>query len=520
MAARDARRSLSAWWGGWAWLPVALTLVLAAIPLLYVAAGSAAAGGRHLAGLLFRPFVGMLLLHTVELVVAVTALSLALGIGCAWVVERSDLPLRGLWRALLPLPLAVPAFVSSFAWVSIGPWFEGMGGAILILALAEYPLIYLPASAALRGMDPALDEVSQSLGLSRWAAFRRTTLPQLRPVVANGALLIASHMLVEFGAFAFLRVQTFTTAIYEEFDLEFNSATAVSLAAVLLVLCLLLLVFEGRMKSRLRPYAKVGSGVRRACVAVPLGTWTWAGIAGLASIIVLGVGVPVGTLLYWAASGRSRAAGADIWTASATTIWLSVLGAMAATVLGTALALGTRRAGSRLAALTARLPFFIHALPGLVIALALVFFSLRYASVLYQTTALLLAAYVTLYVPLVQMAVQAPLAQLPARLEDVARSLGRGPLKVLASVIFPIVSPGIGAGAALVFLQTMKELTATLILLPTGLDTLSIEIWQHAKNMEYAGAAPFALLLILLSGVPVYFLMRGRYAASAESVLG
>ena len=138
-----------------------MTIVLAAIPLLYVLTGSVDAGASRLAALLFRPYIGRLLIHTAELVVSVTAASVALGIGAAWLVERADLPLRGLWRALLPLPLAIPAFVSSFAWVSIGPAFEGMGGAIFILALAEYPLIYLPASAALRGMDPALDEVAQ-----------------------------------------------------------------------------------------------------------------------------------------------------------------------------------------------------------------------------------------------------------------------------------------------------------------------------------------------------------------------
>ena len=360
-------------------------------------------------------------------------------------------------------------------------------------------------------MDPALDEVAQSLGLSRRAIFWRSTVPQLRPVIANGALLVASQMLVEFGAFAFLRVQTFTTAIYEEFDLEFNSATGVSLAAVLLALCLLL-ALEARMKGSLRRYARVGSGTRRAPPQIRLGVWQLPAAAALLTMVATGVGVPVVTLLYWVTSGRSQAAVGEMATATATTIWL---GALAATVLGTALALSVRRyRGTWLARIAARLPFFIHALPGLVIALALVFVVLRYASFPYQTTTLLTLGYVTLYVSLVQTAVHTPLAQLPVRLEEVARSLGRTPPAVFASVTFPNTSAGIGAGAALVFLQVMKELTATLILLPTGLDTLSIEIWQHARDMEYAAAAPYALLLILLPGVPVYLLMRGLYGRS------
>ncbi|WP_208862115.1 ABC transporter permease [Paraburkholderia caballeronis] len=489
-----------------------MTIVLAAIPLLYVLLGSMDAGVARLRALLFRPYIGMLLMHTAQLAVSVTAGSIVLGIGAAWLVERSDLPMRSMWRTLLPLPLAVPAFVSSFAWVSIGPVFEGIGGAVFILALAEYPLIYLPAAAALRGMDPALDEIAQSLGLSRWEIFWRSTVPQLRPVIANGALLVISHMLVEFGAFAFLRVQTFTTAIYEEFDLEFNSATGVSLAAVLLVLCLLLLAFEARMKDSLRRYARVGTGTRRAAHQIRLRAWRWPAMAVLLTPVATGVGVPVATLLYWVTSGHSRATVGEMVSATGTTVWLGALGALAATALGTALALSVRRyRGAWLARIASRLPFFIHALPGLVIALALVFVALRYADFLYQTTALLVVGYVTLYVPLVQTAVHTPLAQLPERIEEVARSLGHGPLSVFVGITLPNISAGIGAGAALVFLQVMKELTATLILLPTGLDTLSIEIWQHARDMEYAAAAPYALLLIVLSGVPVYLLMRDLY---------
>lgn len=184
----------------------------------------------------------------------------------------------------------------------------------------------MPASAALRGMDPALDEVAQSLGLSRRAIFWRSTVPQLRPVIANGALLVASHMLVEFGAFAFLRVQTFTTAIYEEFDLEFNSATGVSLAAVLLALCLLLLALEARMKGSLRRYARVGSGTRRAPPQIRLGVWQLPAAAALLTMVATGVGVPVVTLLYWVTSGRSQAAVGEMATATATTIWLGALG--------------------------------------------------------------------------------------------------------------------------------------------------------------------------------------------------
>jgi iron(III) transport system permease protein len=358
-------------------------------------------------------------------------------------------------------------------------------------------------------MDPAIEEVAASLGQSPWSIFRRCTLPLLRPVVSNGALLISSHMLVEFGALAFMRVQTFTTAIYEEFDLEFNGASGVTLAALLLVFCLLFLALESRVRKGAGRYARLGSGTRRAAGRVALGAYRWPASLAVAMLIGIGAGVPVLTLAYWLAVGHSQAAIGDLVDATRTTLYLGAIGAILTTLLGVALALAARANRGRIAGVAMRLPFFIHALPGLVIALALVFFALHYGHFLYQTTALLMLGYATLYVPLVQIAVGTPL-------EEVARSLGRRQASVFVHVVLPNISVGIGAGAALVFLQITKELTATIILLPTGVDTLSIEVWQHAGDMEYAAAAPFAILLMMISGLPVYLLMRRKHLVGAE----
>jgi len=168
----------------------------------------------------------------------VTAACAAIGLSLAWLLERSDLPGRRIWGVVLCLPFAVPAFVSSFTWVSLSAGFEGLGGAILVMTLSKYPLVFLPVAATLRNLDPSLEESARTLGQNRWGVFFKITLPLLWPSLLAGSLLIALHMLVEFGALSIIGLQTFTTAIYQQFELEFSNANAAMLSAVLLALCL------------------------------------------------------------------------------------------------------------------------------------------------------------------------------------------------------------------------------------------------------------------------------------------
>ena len=251
-------------------LVVALILLVVCLPFAYVIWRAAQVGVERSIALLFRERVAQLLFNTVALMLAVTGVAVFLGAGAAWCVERTNLWGRQLWSVLVSLPLCIPAFVSSYTWVSISPVFEGFGGAVLILSLATYPLVYLPVAAALKGLDPALEEVSQSLGRNRLQTFRRVVLPQLKPALGAGALLVSLHMLAEFGALALLRYQTFTTAIFEEYELEFSNSSAALLAFVLLLLCLPIIVVELRMRGNTQ-FAKVGKEARRIVKTTPLG---------------------------------------------------------------------------------------------------------------------------------------------------------------------------------------------------------------------------------------------------------
>ena len=495
----------------WLLLPVLLLVGLSLLPLLYVGTKAWQAGWSEALHLLWRPYVFGLMRNTLLLMVGVTLTCALVGLSLAWLLERSNLAGRRLWGVILCLPFAVPAFVSSFTWVSLSASFEGLGGAILVMSLSKYPLIFLPVAATLRNLDPALEESARTLGQNRWGVFFKITLPLLWPSLLAGSLLIALHMLVEFGALSIIGLQTFTTAIYQQFELEFSNANAAMLSAVLLVMCLSLLWLELKVRGKGR-HIRIGQGAARHAEQVNLGKWSLPGQLYCLALAVIGSGIPLGMLAYWLIKGSSAAFPlAEIGEALFSSLSLALGGAALCLVLAVPVGLLVVRYKGPLAIWAERLPYLLHALPGLVIALALVYFALHYVPALYQTSALLLIAYALLFLPLAQAPIRTALNKAAPQLEEAARTMGATSFTAFCRVTLPIIFPALGAAFALVFLDAMKELTATLLLSPTGLNTLATQVWSHTSNIEFAAAAPYAALLILVSGLPVYLLTTRIY---------
>ncbi len=482
---------------------------LSLIPLVFLVLEARGVSVGEAERLLVRPRVGALLVNTLGLIAVTTVLCSAIGVAAAWCVERTDLPFRRAWMVALVLPLAIPEFVSSFGWVSFFPGMRGFAGALLVTVVAYFPFVFLPAAAVLRGTDPALEETAQSLGLNAWATFWRVTAPQLRLPVLGGSLIIALHLLAEYGAFAQLRFPTFATEIYAEYQLSFDGANAAILSLVLVALSLLFLLAEVVARGRAR-YARVGSGAQRARSRVCLGKRRAALLlAGLGSLAVLSLGVPLAALVYWVLQGNSSTLpAASLLTATTTTVGLSLTAALVTAALALPVALLAVRHNGRASRLIERTTYIPRALPGVVIGLALVSFCIRSAQWLYQSTTVLVAAYAILFLPLALIAIRGPLAQVSPRIEDVARSLGLGPLRAFARTTLPLLRGGIGAGAGLVFLSTVTELTGTLLLRPTGTETLATRFWTYASSLSYGAAAPFAAVMVAISAVPAYLLIR------------
>jgi iron(III) transport system permease protein len=480
-------------------------------PLALLAIDAHSAGWREIHHVLFRSRSYLLLRHTVVLTLLVAVLAAALGVATAWCTERTRLPARRLWTVLLVLPIAIPDDVVGYAWHSTFPGMSGLAAATLVMTLGTYPLVYLPVAAALRRSDPAMQDTAHSLGAGRARTFARVTLPLIRTAVMGGCVLVALTSISEYGTFEIVRYQTFTTEVFTEF--QFNSRAAASLSVPLVCLALLVLAVDGVVPSR----AATRLAPSRAAVRARLGRLLAPTLGALSALVGLAIGFPVAIVVYWMLQSQHTTlpAAATLGQATWNSLIYSVLGAAAAVLLALPVALvGFRRAthSRRLLQNSTYIPL---ALPGVVVALSLVFFATRYAYGLYQTSFLLIVAYAIMHFPLALVCVRASVAQAPARLADVGQSLGRGSASVFLRVTLPLLAPGLLAGFCLVFLFAVTELTATLLLAPIGVQTLATQFWAYQSEVAYGAAAPYALLIVALAALPAGVLAlwfdRGRF---------
>lgn len=495
------------------------------VPLVYLLVRASDGGAQTFLDTLGDGRTLALLGRTVALAAAVTASAVAIGVPVAWLTARTDLPGRRVFAILTALPLVIPTYVGGYAFIAaLGPKgiaqgllaplgvdrlpeIYGFFGAWLVLTLFTYPYVLLTVRAAVRRLDPALEEAARALGRSDRDTFRRIVLPQLRPAAAAGALLVALYTIHDFGAVSLMRFDTFTRAIYTSYQSSFDRSRAAALSIALVALTMIVLVAEARSRGRAAYYRSHASAPREPRLTA-LGGKRWPAFAACTALVAVALAVPVGVIVYWMAEsaragtglGRTLAAAGRSFEASGIAALLAV---------GAAWPIATMvvRFPGRIARSLERLSFVGYALPGIVVALSLVFVGIRVAPPLYQTLVMLVFAYVVLFLPQAGGALRASLLQLNPALEEAAQSLGAGRMRTVRRVIVPLVRPGLAAGAALVFLTAMKELPATLLLAPTGFKTLATEVWSATNAAFFDRAAPPALALVLASSVPLAVLM-------------
>ena len=490
---------------------VASTLVL--LPLALTVGQACTVPLAEALALLWRPLVGRLLVDTVGLVAAAAVVAAVVGVSCAWLVERTDLPGRRVFAVLAAVPLAIPPFITSYAWVSLSNALQDFAGALLVVGSAYMPLVYLPVAAALRGMDPAMEETGRVLGLSPWRCFVRLVLPQLRPALLGGMLLVSLNVLVEFGAFALLRYRTFTTELYAQYRTGLAGPDASLLATVLVALCLLCLALELKVRGR-QNGASLHRGARRRAARYRLGIATVPALLVFCALVATTLLVPLGTLVFWLFRHDSAATSAVgvswplLWQATLGSLSLALGGAATTLLLALPLGFLAVRHPGRVATLLERTAYLGQGVPGIVVALALVTLALRLLTPLYQGTLLLILAYAILFLPLALVSVRAAFAQAQLRLEEAGRVLGLGPLAGGRRVVLPLAAPGLGAAAALVFVAVVTELTTTLLLAPIGTETLATEVWSDTTTLAFAAAAPYAAVMVLLSLGSTWILAR------------
>ena len=495
---------------------VLLAIVALLVPFGYVLSSLVTTGWSNAVDLIFRPRVGELLLNTVGLVVVTVPLCVALGVGLAWAIERTDLPGAAFWGPLFAAPLAVPAFVNSYAWISTIPSLHGLWSGVLVATLSYFPLVYLPAAATMRRLDPAVEESARALGSSALGVFLRVVLPQLRLAMLGGGLLIGLHLLAEYGAFQMLRFDTFTVAIFEQYQSTYNGSAGSMLANVLVLCCLVLLIAEASGRGRAR-YYRVGSGAARPPVRIHLRLSTVPVLLGLLGVAILALGVPLWTIARWLRIGGSAVWDVPAFSAAlGQTLGFAVAGAAITTLLAFPVAWVAVRSSSVFARTVEGANYITASLPGIVTALALATVTIHYARPLYQTVVMVVTAYVLMFLPQALVSLRSGLAQVPIGLEEASRSLGKAGVATFVRVTARLMAPSAAAGAALVFVAVTTELTATLLLAPTGTQTLSTAFWSFSYGLDFAGAAPYALIMIVLT-LPVTYVLftQSRKLAAA-----
>jgi len=471
--------------------------------------------------LLFQKRTAVVIFNSISLALIVTLLSLVTALPLAWLTVRTDLPGRRIWSILTALPLAFPSYVGGYAFVAMmGPrgivqgWLEPMGidrlpsiyglpGTALVLTVFTYPYLLLSIRAGLRNLDPALEKAARNLGYGPWQTFRQVTLPALRPAIAAGSLLVSLYVLSDFGAVSIMRYNSFTRVIFIQYLSSFDRSLAALLSLVLVALTIMLLFTAQRFQGRQRLY-RAGVGSARAAHKVSLGRWIWPALALCATVVMIALVLPTSIVIYWLVRGLDAGVSLlPIWQATLNSIKAATAASVVAISLALPVAYLVVRYPGRYSLLVSQSVYLGFGLPGIVIALSLVFLGANYVPMLYQTFIMLVFAYNVRFLPQAVGNVRSSLLQISPRLEEAGRSMGLNRRQTLRHITIPLLKPGIWAGAALVFMSTMKELPATLLLGPTGFTTLATQIWAAADEAFFARAAAPSLLLLAVSALSI-----------------
>ena len=471
-----------------------------------------------------------LLWNTISWAGAVVLLALALGVSTAWIVTRCEFPGRRFWEVALVFPLAMPTFVLAYVFNYLlgfgGPveqlWQMLAGnpqarifspqsfmGVTLVMGLATFPFIYLLTRSALLNFNVSFEEVARTCGASPLRRIFSVTLPLLRPSIVAGVALVILYVVSEFGAVSLLRYQTLTYAVFQQMTGQLDNQAASILSVLLVVLALLFLVTERWFRRKSRFYQTAGR--YRAPQRIQCNRLQTVGLtASLSVILGAAFGIPVCFLIAWSLSPEALAIldaqfFGFVWNSAV----LATLAATAGVLVGLPLAYLASRKPTWLNTGCLQAAYAGYVLPGPVAALAVLVLCLNLIPVVYGTVIVLIIAYVLHFLPAGLQSLEPAIQQITPKLEEVARTLGLNARETVRQVTLPLIRNGIIVAWVLIFLQTMKELPATLLLRPVGFDTLAIRVWLEASEEYYQLAAPSAFLIVLV-GLPALGLLLSR----------
>ncbi|MCT8989913.1 iron ABC transporter permease [Chelativorans sp. SCAU2101] len=516
-------------------LPIAATLVLAL--------SGTGADWPHLA----RYVLPQAATTTLVLLLLVGCGTAFVGVGTAWLVIAYEFPLRRVLAWALVMPLAVPPYLAAYAhdefFHYVGPvqtllrsifgferpsdyWFPDIRsttGAALVLTSVTFPYVYLTARFIFLMQGRNIADVARTLGAAPARVFWRVLLPVARPAIVAGVALVMMETINDFGAVEHLGVRTMTLAIYSTWLNRGSLEGAAQIAVVMLVLVLLLIAAERIARRRQRFHASRGTQMNARPPRIHLSGWRGllATALGLTPIL-FGFGIPLFIFGRYALNRLHQATEPALSKAFLTSLGTGFATAVLTVGIALLLIYAARLSRRRSMAILVRFAAIGYAMPGTILALGLLISLARFDNFIdalareyvgFSTgliltgsaTAVVLACTIR-FLALAEGAIQAGLDKLPPHLDEAARSLGRSAPVSAATVLLPLLKPAVLTAGILVFVDTVKELSATILLRPFGFRTLATYVHENAARGAVEDGAMAALLIIATATVPVILL--------------
>ncbi|MEO2268471.1 iron ABC transporter permease [Pseudoalteromonas sp. YIC-656] len=485
--------------------PVALLAALIALTPVYVLVTLASDATS------FFDSHNLTILGNTLALMALTVLgSIVIGVPLAFISAYVHLPFKKIWLVVFAAPLAIPSYIGAFTlYAAFGlggeinnllgietPQMYGLSGAAIVMTLYTFPFVMMTTRSSLLSLDASMVNAARVLGMSMTMSVFKVILPRVVNGIAAGSLLVALYTLSDFGTPAMMRLDTFTRVIYVEYN-AFGLSRAAMLSLQLMCIVGFLLFVESQIKTATERHG-------RPLMLFPTPLQLGLMFTTFMPVLLLAIGLPLGIFCLWLA--RDGSADFDFSIA-----WHSAYASGIAAIVAVIVAVPVAHAAlsGKAGRIMERITYFGFGIPGIVMGTALVYGGLQ-LPMLYQTLALLVIAYVLRFLPLAVGSVRTSTEHLDASLVKSARVLGASPKEAFVRITLPLTARGIVAGAALVFLESMRELEATLLLGPTGFETLSTYLWRVYEAGYFGRAAIPGLLLVVISACGLAIMLSGE----------
>ena len=502
-------------------IPCLLIAFIAIIPVLYLTIRSIEADDSTWLWLL-RWKTLSIVGRSVALAISVTTISILIALPLSFLTNKTDLKFKKIWKICSILPLVIPSYIGAYLFVSaLGPKgilyqilnsvfnvenipnLYGFTGALITISLLTYPYILLTMNATINNIDTSEEESARILGLNNFAVFKRITLPQLIPSILSGSLLVALYTLSDFGVVSLLRYKTLTWAIFNQYNGSIDRHSAALLSLSLCMLAILFIYLESIFRTKRKQY-RSSPGAAKVPKIQKLGYWQMPAIIFCAAIVFFSLIMPVTILLFWVIRGlMNNETIPGMLEASINSLSLGFITAIVVVILAIPISYISVRYPKFISMLIEKICYTGFSLPSIAVSIALVSIGSQIGSPIYQSIYMLVIACAILYMPTGIGPIKSSLELLSPRPEEASRTLGKGNLATITKITIPMLRPGVFMGAAIVFLVTMKELPAVLLLSPLNFKTLTTMVWSYSTEAFFAEAAAPALVLILLSSLPL-----------------